>query len=290
LSGALAAALVAIGSGATPAPAQSAITIGSDLSLLPSLGTCIDFPCTVANTTHPTAQLTSPVDGVIVRWRVRLRLTPDSALQLKVIRPAAGGAFLNVNTGPTEPVSQNADTILTFATQQPIQAGDFLGVNTVGPGNSVLLSGDQPGVTEVRWTPGLEDGQSRAPTQTFSPPDSEVLINADIEPDCDSDGFGDETQDADVAACATPETTITKGPKAKTKKKQASFEFTSSVPGSTFECSLDAAAFAPCTSPIEVKVKKGKHNFQVRAKSPLGNADGSAASDDWKVKKKRKRR
>ena len=36
-----------------------------------------------------------------------------------------------------------------------------------------------------------------------------------------------------------PETTITKGPKNKTKKKKATFAFTATEPGSSFQCSLD---------------------------------------------------
>jgi thrombospondin type 3 repeat protein len=86
---------------------------------------------------------------------------------------------------------------------------------------------------------------------------------------------------------APPDTQITRTPKDKTKKKTARFEFTSTEPGSTFECKLDAGPFQPCTSPHTVQVKKGKHTFQVRAKDPAGNVDGTPASDAWKVRKKR---
>ncbi len=87
-----------------------------------------------------------------------------------------------------------------------------------------------------------------------------------------------------------PDTQITKRPKDKTKKKTAVFEFSSSEAGSTFECSLDGAQFAPCSSPDTLKVKKGKHSFEVRAKDAAGNVDGSPASDSWKVKKKKKKK
>ncbi len=89
---------------------------------------------------------------------------------------------------------------------------------------------------------------------------------------------------------APPDTQITKKPKDKTKKKTATFEFTSTEPNSTFECKLDDGPFQPCTSPHTVKVKKGKHSFQVRAKDAAGNVDGSPASDDWKVKKRKKKK
>ena len=90
-------------------------------------------------------------------------------------------------------------------------------------------------------------------------------------------------------ADAAPETTITKGPKNKTKKKKATFEFTATEP-STFECLVDnKQGFKPCSSPTTVRVKKGKHQFAVFATDVTGNVDGSPATDSWKVKKKRKK-
>jgi hypothetical protein len=91
---------------------------------------------------------------------------------------------------------------------------------------------------------------------------------------------------------AQPDTTITKGPKAKTKKKLATFEFsgTDARAVAGFECSLDGGAFAACTSPYSVKVKKGRHTFSVRATDQAGNIDGTPAAFGWKVKKKRKKR
>lgn len=86
-----------------------------------------------------------------------------------------------------------------------------------------------------------------------------------------------------------PDTKIDKGPKKKTKKKRAVFEFSSTTPGVTFECEVDGGkAFTPCTSPFEVKVKKGKHTFQVRAVLN-GVPDGSPAEQSWRVKKKKKK-
>jgi len=89
--------------------------------------------------------------------------------------------------------------------------------------------------------------------------------------------------------CDPPETQITAGPKDKTKKKQATFQFSSNEPGAAFECALDGAAFSPCVSGQTYKVKKGKHSFQVRSTDAAGNVDASPASDDWKVKKKKRK-
>lgn len=86
-----------------------------------------------------------------------------------------------------------------------------------------------------------------------------------------------------------PEILITKGPKDKTKKKTATFEFTGSDAKviSRFQCKLDAGAFAPCSSPYTVTVKKGKHTFQVQAIDQAGNVS-LPATDTWKRKKRKK--
>ena len=89
-----------------------------------------------------------------------------------------------------------------------------------------------------------------------------------------------------------PETAFTSSPKPKTKRKKATFEFTGTDARALagFECSLDGGAFAACTSPHTVQVKRGKHTFAVRAVDAVGNVDASPATDDWKVKRKKKRR
>jgi hypothetical protein len=89
---------------------------------------------------------------------------------------------------------------------------------------------------------------------------------------------------------SAPETTITEKPKNKTKKKTATFAFTANESAS-FNCTLDGREqFKPCTSPIRVKVKKGRHGFQVQATDAAGNVDGTPATDSWKVKKKKRGR
>jgi len=87
------------------------------------------------------------------------------------------------------------------------------------------------------------------------------------------------------ADTTAPDTQITAGPKRKSKKRRATFSFTSSEPGSRFECSLDGASFAACASPLELKAGKGKHRFDVRAVDAAGNLDPTPAVQRWKVKK-----
>jgi hypothetical protein len=82
---------------------------------------------------------------------------------------------------------------------------------------------------------------------------------------------------------------ITKGPKKKSTKKKAKFEFTSNEPGASFTCKLDSKPATACTSPTKYKrLKKGKHTFSVTATGASGKA-GPAATQTWKVKKKKKK-
>ena len=84
-----------------------------------------------------------------------------------------------------------------------------------------------------------------------------------------------------------PDTTVTRAPNPKTKKRRASFEFVSSEPFSTFECKLDKRGFKPCPSPRgygKSLLKPGKHTFRVRALDEPGNTDPSPAQVRWKVR------
>jgi hypothetical protein len=55
-----------------------------------------------------------------------------------------------------------------------------------------------------RWPPAplADGGAPRGPDQQNSP--YELLVQAEVEPDCDADGLGDETQDPDLLAGTCP--------------------------------------------------------------------------------------
>ena len=81
-----------------------------------------------------------------------------------------------------------------------------------------------------------------------------------------------------------PQTTITAGPSTITKGTSASFSFVSNETGSTFQCSLDGAAFSACASPKGYTgLKNGSHTFRVRAIDGAGNADATPAIRTWTV-------
>jgi hypothetical protein len=80
-----------------------------------------------------------------------------------------------------------------------------------------------------------------------------------------------------------PQTTITQAPGDGTSTS-ASIAFTSSAGGSTFECRLDGAAFAPCTSPKSYSgLGLGTHTFQVRATDASATTDPTPATTSWTI-------
>ncbi|MCP3145283.1 Ig-like domain-containing protein, partial [Pyxidicoccus xibeiensis] len=81
-----------------------------------------------------------------------------------------------------------------------------------------------------------------------------------------------------------PETTITVAPPALTNSPQATFEFTSDESPVTFECSLDGAPFAACTTPLTLAgLPEGEHTLAVRAVDADSNMDPTPATHTWTV-------
>jgi hypothetical protein len=87
-----------------------------------------------------------------------------------------------------------------------------------------------------------------------------------------------------VLAQAAPETTIVSGPPSVSSAAVATFAFTASDPGATFQCSLDDSALAACTSPFTTPaLTDGDHTFSVRAVSAAGVPDPTPATADFTV-------
>jgi hypothetical protein len=80
-----------------------------------------------------------------------------------------------------------------------------------------------------------------------------------------------------------PETALGSAPRSGTTAVSATFTFSASEPA-TFECKLDAAAFAPCASPRSYTgLSRGAHSFEVRAIDAAANVDPAAAVHRWTI-------
>src|SRR5205814_3110959 len=79
-----------------------------------------------------------------------------------------------------------------------------------------------------------------------------------------------------------PSASITTSPTNPSNSSAPSFSFSSEA-GASFQCALDAAAFAACSSPKSYSgVADGSHTFQVKATDTAGNT-GAVASYTWTI-------
>jgi hypothetical protein len=97
---------------------------------------------------------------------------------------------------------------------------------------------------------------------------------------------GSQSSNGQVSITALPDTTIDSHPSARTRRRSASFTFSSPNSGVTFQCQLDGAGFAPCTPPVSyTALARTRHTFQVRALDVAGNADPTPATFNWRIKR-----
>jgi hypothetical protein len=134
-----------------------------------------------------------------------------------------------------------------------------------------LDTGEWESCTTPRNLTGLSDG-----SHTFMVRATDAVGNTDQSP-------ASRTWTVDTTA---PNTTITAGPAggSTTNSSSASFEFTSTEGGSTFECKLDTGEWESCTTPRNLTgLIDGSHTFMVRATDAAGNTDQTPASRTWTV-------
>lgn len=152
---------------------------------------CGDTHCVHFAAGGEDAGMVAPSDGVVVRWRTAF-FGGDKALRVRLhtLRRTADAAVFGA-TGAYETVT--AAGAVSFETRLPIAAGERLGLGMVRS-----LDAGRELFQRFTATSGgrrseyvVEPGDA---PQTFDTETVPVLA-ADIEPDADRDGFGDETQD-----------------------------------------------------------------------------------------------
>jgi hypothetical protein len=93
------------------------------------------------------------------------------------------------------------------------------------------------------------------------------------------------TVDNSLVDTTPPQTTLLSKPSDPSTDATATFTYESNEPGSSFECSLDGAAFTSCP-PTGVSyggLANGAHSFAVRARDPSGNIDPSPVGYSFTV-------
>lgn len=188
--------------------AGAAVTIGPD-PLPKRTGVVSHGGATVfVNSVVPGATLTAPTDGVVVRWRARRGSggggMPADTIRLRILRSTG---LLNEFTavGTSEPhevpgASSDPVDVYEYPTRLPIAAGDTIGLGTTA---SAAPYRAETGAAYVIRKNAFADGETAVFEDEGPFPNDYALFNADIEPDCDGDGYGDETQDPEIPLIAS---------------------------------------------------------------------------------------
>jgi hypothetical protein len=181
---------------ALPGSAFGAVTIGSNLDSAPAslTGGGVTFSQRNLLRSHQAAGgLTSPINGVVVRWEVKAG-NPAPPARLRVVRP--GGSAVSATgagTSATEDPLELTTTAFAVNPGLPIKVGDGVGIDTDTGG---VYFNHEADVGQLNaWNPPLVDGA--APRSPVIRSDLELLLQATIEPDRDGDRLGDESQDPD---------------------------------------------------------------------------------------------
>jgi hypothetical protein len=154
--------------------AQAAtVTIGSPLagSFFPST---FSTTGTVVNSALPEAgaNLTSPVTGTIVRWRIMDG--SGGPYRLRVLTPGSGTTY--TGAAASDPQTPSGPGIETFAANMPIQAGQTIGLDNTSPTDGIGNS-SFGGAVSMYWVPSLGLGETRASTGSSG---NELSFNADV--------------------------------------------------------------------------------------------------------------
>lgn len=159
-----------------PAAQASTVTVGS---VLPPGAVATEFKAvqTLFNTALPEkgANLTSPVDGAIVRWR--MQDAEGGPFRLRVLRPNGSGGYFAVST--SNPVTPSGPGVQIFTANLPVKAGDLIGVDPTNGTDKIGIA-DVAGASYGFFFPPPFDASTIAPSGTE--PGKEIALSAEVQP------------------------------------------------------------------------------------------------------------
>ena len=171
-------ALLAIGACLLPLSAAQAstITVGS---VLPAGFESKPFVQgqTLLNTTLPEkgANLTSPVDGAIVRWRVQGAI--GGPFYLRVLHPNGSGAYQATQASTAAAIAGTG--LQTFATNLPVKSGDLIGIDPTSAADEIGIA-TVSGANFASLFPSPMNGATVAPSGGEA--GKEIELSAEVQP------------------------------------------------------------------------------------------------------------
>lgn len=160
----------------TAAAQASTISIGS---VLPTTFKSVAFGQTETqfNTALPEkgANLTSPVTGAVVRWRIQG--AKGGPFFLRVLHPTGSGAYTAIGT--SAPATPATAGLQTFTTNIPIHSGDLIAIDSSNPSDEIGLA-DVAGANTAFIFPPPFEGTTAAPSGSAS--GQELELSAEVQP------------------------------------------------------------------------------------------------------------
>lgn len=262
--------VVACISAASPGSSLAAVTLGPNplpqrTSVISSAGARI-----FTNAVVPGATLAAPSDGIVTRWRVRRGdgpgvMDPDT-VTLRILRPTGvANQFTAEGTSTSHSLpggSNDPVDVYEFTTTLPVKAGDRVGLGTT-VGEFTALAQTSAGY--LTRTNALADGMT-AVFSTGAFPNEAVLFNADIEPDANCNGLGDETQEPVVSGgCLPPKAASLAATKVKAAKGVASVPLACALAGGNCDGNQISLTAKARKAAAAKRVTLGSTSFSIAA-------------------------
>ena len=204
---------------------------------------------------------------------------------------ATGDGFFGLGGAPMTKTQEDGSTeqvvdlpkggpkLLSFALRAGTGDDNSTGTLTVRVGGDTLLTRSYAQAPSAYETETVDLRGHSGPTPvSFSVACSRTPASGPV--GCDS-FFVD-----DVSLPIRVETDLKATPPARTRSRHARFTFASSDPAAKFECRLDGSDLGQCTSPLKLRVDRGRHALAVR--SVAGEwTENPGARYRWRVTKQR---
>ncbi len=145
-------------------------------------------------------QYAAPSAGVITAWSFHATPIAPTLIKLKVARPAGGNRFTIVGESPPKGPAGGALSTYTDV-RIAVDPGDVIGFYVESASDDAECFRSAPG---FGFHFGIDQPPGSAAEYTPADLSSQMSISAVLEPDCDKDGVGDETQDTNITSCQPP--------------------------------------------------------------------------------------
>jgi hypothetical protein len=194
---------ICVGTLPAPTSAPAAITIGQTAPNAGSTAGCTASLYVQHQVAGPPTYTVPDGGGVVTSWSVQGGTFPFSPLKLKLVRRAADGtSYVIVADDTFRPITQGA--LNTFPTQIPVTGGEILSIWSSGGSGCMFSTAAEGDLVRYRSgsppEPAIGDLFPTDTEQNFG----RVNVSAIVEPDCDADGLGDETQDPSLLGGSCP--------------------------------------------------------------------------------------